>query len=247
MKTNHISFFLMTAIAITSLFSCKKSALSPNSTVASLSVVNATVGASPVVVRIGNPNTIYSTLTSANKLNYGTSNLFSPIAGTNAFSFVQTTDTTHTLFSANLSLQNANVYSLYLVGTVAQTDTVFIHENLPIISKTDSIASIRFVNLSSANNAVSVDIKGQANGSEVANLNYKGHTTFKRYNADHTVASYVFEFRSVSTGTVLATYTLSGVNTNSTTVVNNARFHNQTIALIGGGTAATSALLVPNY
>ena len=229
------------------LSACKKTAVPPASIVASLSFVNATVGSSPVVVRIGNPNTIYSTLASTNKLSYGTSNVFSPVSGNTSIALVQSTDTLNTLFIGTLNLQNANVYSLYLTGTIAQPDTVFIHENLPVIAKTDSIAGIRFVNLSTASGPVSVDIKGQANGSEVQSLAYKSYTAFKRYVADHTVASYVFEFRNVSTGTLLATYTLSGVNTNSTTVANTVRFHNQTIALIGGGTAATSAIYVANY
>jgi len=227
--------------------SCSKNTVPPNSTVAALSFVNATVGASPVVVRVGNPNTIYSTLAAANKLSYGSSNLFSPTAGINSFSFVQTTDTTHTLFTANLNLQNASIYSFYLAGTVSQPDTVFIHEHLPVYAHADTVAGIRFINLSQNANAISVDIKGQANGSEVQSLAYKARTGFKVYKADHTVASYVFEYRDATTGNLLATYTLSGVNTNSATVVNNVQFHNMTIALIGGGAAATSAILIPNY
>jgi len=239
------ALMLLTALLV--LQACKKNDTFPPSTVASLSFVNATVGSSPVIVRINNPNTIYSTLSAVNKLSYGAGNLFSPVAGSTAFAVVQSTDTLHTLFSGNLPLQNYNIYSFYLAGTVSKPDTVFIHENLPQYVKTDSVAGIRFINLSQNANAVSVDIKGQSNGSEVQSLNYKGRTGFKTYKADHTVASYVFEFRDATTGSLLATYTLSGVNNNSATVANTARFFNQTIALIGGGTTATSAILIANH
>jgi hypothetical protein len=147
-------------------------------------------------------------------------------------------------------LQSGRIYSLYLTGTVAQPDTVFMQEQLAAHSMADSVAGVRFVNLSPGSNPVSVDIKGQANGSEVVSLAYKARTVFKTYKADHAVTSYIFEFRDASSGTLLTTYTLNGVNNASSaslTTTNTLRFRNMTIALIGGRTTAQSVLLIPNY
>jgi len=234
------------------LFACKKNADLPASAVASLSFVNATIGSAPLATRFNDQTIIFSSLSAANKINYGASNLFSPIAGTNSISFIQATDTTHSLFAGTLNLQTNGVYSLYLTGTTAQPDTLFFQEQLPVYKVTDSVAGIRFVNLSPGSTPVSVNIKGQTNGSEVSSLSYKGRTAFKAYQADHNIASYIFEFRNASSGALLATYTLSGVNnsTGTNTVANTVRFHNLTIALIGqpaGGTVAQSAMLIPNY
>lgn len=240
---------LLAAISVL-LFACNKNNLPLASVAASLSFANTTVGSAPLVTKFGNVNLIYSTVTTANKISYGVSNTFSEIGGGQTVSFIQTTDTTHTLFTGNLNLQTGGIYSLYLTGTVAQPDTVFIHENLTYHAATDSVAGIRFINLSPGSNPVSVDIKGQANGSEVTNLVYKGRTIFKTYKADHTVASYIFEFRDATSGALLATYALNGVNNASSAslnTTNTVRFRNQTIALIGGSGTANSVINIANY
>jgi len=247
---------LLTNLAVASILlaGCAKSSVNPPSTAAALSFVNATVGSPPLIAHFSNNTKItYSTFSTSNRINYGGSNLYAPVSGTVGLSLVEATDTTQNLFSGNLNLQNNNVYSLYLTGTAASPDTVFIHENLPHYGVADSVAGIRFVNLSPGSSPISVDIQGQANGSEVASLTYKSHTAFKTYKADHTVTSYIFEFRDAGTGNLLATYTMSGVNNASSvslTTTNAVRFHNQTLALIGqpaGGTVGQSVILVQNY
>ena len=246
MKKLHI---LITSISLL-FFSCKKNAVVPDSAVASLSFVNATVGSAPLAANFNNQTIIFSLLASGNKINYGASNLFSPLAGSNTISFMQATDTIHSLFTGTLNLQSGGIYSLYLANTTSAPDTVFMQEQLATHGPTDSVAGIRFINLSPGGNPVSVDIKGQANGSEVASLSYKGRTGFRTYKADYSTPSYIFEFRDATMGTLLATYTLNGVNNASSaslTTSNSVRYRNMTIALIGGGTAAQSAMLVPNY
>lgn len=246
MKT--ITKILILSGLVLGLYSCKQNLVSPDSTVASFNVVDANVGSASLFVNIFNQPVVYSKFTTSNYITYGKSNVYSPIAGTNPISFTQSTDTLNRLFQANFSFQKNDSYTFFLTGTKTQPDTVLIHENLP--ARTDSTAGIRFINLSPGANPISVNIKGQANGSEVQSLAYKKYTTFKSYKADHTVATYVFEFRDQATGTLLFTYTLSGVNTQSSTVVNNVLFRNITLALIGqpaGGTVAQSVILVPNY
>jgi len=245
--------FILLAATCGSLFACTKSNILPSSTVASLSFVNATVGSSPVVYKLNNLNINYSTVASGNKINYGASSLFPLVAGNVPLAFSQSTDTLHTLFTGALNLQSSGIYSLYLIGTAAQPDTVFMQEHLTHHAATDSVAGIRFINLSPGSNPVSVDIKGQANGSEVSSLSYKGRTGFKIYKADHTIPSYIFEFRDGAFGTLLATFTLSGVNNASSvslTTTNVVRFHNMTLALIGqpaGGIVAQKVILINNY
>lgn len=243
-------YILLAATSILFTAACKKDGSTGSSNLAAISIVNATAGSAALVPKFGNINLIYSTVGFASRVNYGASNLFSWPGGSTTISLAQTTDTTHTVFAGNLNLQVGGIYSLYLTGTVAQPDTVFMQEHLIPHAITDSVAGIRFVNLSPVTSPVSVDIKGLSNGSEVTSLPYKGRTVFKTYKADRTVASYIFEFRDAASGTLLATYTLSGVNYNSSlspTTTNSVRFHNQTIALIGGGTTALSAILIANY
>ena len=242
--------FILPAACSLLFAACKKDSTTGTSSIAAVSFVNATTGSTPLVVKYGNTNIIYSAVTAGNKISYGASSLLSWVNGSNTVSFVQSTDTTHTLFTGNLNVQTGGIYSLYLTGTANQPDTVFIQEHLMAYAITDSVAGVRFVNLSAGTNPVSINIKGLANGGEVSSLAYKSRTAFKTYNAGYTVASYIFEFRDAGSGTLLATYTLSGVNNSSSaspTTTNTVRFRNQTIALIGGWTTALSAILIPNY
>jgi hypothetical protein len=243
-------YILLAAITILFTTACKKDGSAGSSNLAAISFVNATVSSAALVPKFGNTNLIYSQIGFASRVNYGASNLFSWPGGSTTISLTQATDTTHTVFAGNLNLQAGGIYSLYLTGTVAQPDTVFMQEHLIQHASTDSVAGIRFVNLSPVTGPVSVGIKGLSNGSEVTSLPYKGRTVFKTYKADRTVASYIFEFRDAASGTLLATYTLNGVNNSSSArpgTTNSVRFRNQTIALIGGGTTAISAILIANY
>lgn len=235
------------------ILGCKKTDVPPASQVAGFNFVNATVGANPVYVQFNNVPVIFSALVTGNKLNYGTANLFSPVGGNVAVSCIQTTDTTHTLFNGTLNLQKYNTYSFFLAGTVNQPDTLLVHDNLPYYPPTDSVGAVRFVNLSAGSNPISVDIQGQPNGSEVTSLAYKGITAFKTYTANHTISSYTFEFRDKALGTLITSYTITGVNnaTGKNTATNTFLFKNHTLALIGqpGGTgsAAQKILLINNY
>ena len=68
--------------------------------------------------------------------------------------------------------------------------------------------------------------------------------------ATSAISSYVFEFRDAISGNLLASYTLSGVNTNSPTVANTVLFRNLTIALIGqpvGGKVSQTCIRVNSF
>jgi len=251
MKTTIKILFAATLLCV--LAACKKSDVPSASTVASLNLLNATVGASPIIVQFNNKSVFFSTITSSNELSYGSSVILSPVGGNIPTALTQSTDTVHTVFKGNLNLQNFNIYSFFLAGNTAQPDTMLVHDQLTYYAPTDSVGGVRFVNLSTGSSPVSVDIQGQPNGSEVQNLPYKNITAFNTYSATHANSSYVFEFRNASSGTLIASYTISGVN-NSTgvnTSSNTFRFKNHTLALIGqpGGTgaAAQKIILMNNY
>jgi len=232
---------------------CKKTTLPPASNVAGFNFINATVGVNPLFVQFNNKSVIFSTLTTANKLSYGSTNLFSPLSGNVIISFIQTTDTTHTLFQGNFNLQKFNTYSFFLTGNVNQPDTLLLRDQLPYYSPTDSVGGIRFINLSTGSNPISINMKGQTNGSEVSSLSYKQATIFKNYPSTSTISSYTFEFRDQATGALLASYSFTGVNnsTGTNTAINTFRFKNHTLALIGQpggtGTSAQKALMINNY
>lgn len=231
---------------IMGLYGCKQEIISPNSTVASFNVVDANIGSSSLFVNVFNKPVAFSSLNSNNYINYGSSNIYSPVAGSDNITVTQTTDTTKHLFQGNFNLQNRGIYTFFLAGTSAQPDTVLIRENLPKYANTDSVAGIRFINLSPGSGAVSVDIQGKANGSEAQTLAYKKYTSFKTYKADHTVSSYIFEFRDQS-GNLLSTYEMDGVNTQDPNIQNSVLFNNMTLALIGNSNSGLQVILVPQY
>ena len=153
------------------------------------------------------------------------------------------------MFNSVLNFTAGNLYSLFITGTdTASPDYVFVQDT--VTQRTDSTAGIRFVNLSAESNPVSIDIKGQANGVVVPSLTYKGITGFMSFPATSAISSYIFEFRDVIGGNLLASYTLSGVNTHSPTVANTVLFRNLTIALIGqpaGGMVAQTCIRVNSF
>jgi hypothetical protein len=98
-----------------------------------------------------------------------------------------------------------------------------------------------------------VTIRGQANGPQTLSLPYKNITDFKTLPATSAIGSYVFEFRDAA-GTLLASYTFTGVNNGAdgNTDNNSWRYRNFTLILAGlpaTGTASSSQLvfLTNNY
>lgn len=260
---------LITTITQTS---CKKQSIPPIGSVASLNIVNAlptSVALIPVQGTTGPKYTnvlpslpqygSYQNFTGAQTVSYGSSFLIGPPSGSlqlylvqrNADTIVNHGQVSKFMFNQSLTLNVNKVYSLFIIGKdTTAPDYLFVQDTLPYHA--DSSAGIRFANLSTGSNPISVDIKGQANGSEVASLSYKGITSFKGYPTPYTISSYVFEFRDAASGTLLASYTLSGVNngTGTNTTANTVRFNNLTLALIGqpsGGVIAQKVIQINNY
>jgi hypothetical protein len=220
---------------------------------ANLTLINAVVGSTPSLVTnfsgATDPITWYN---SALKLVYGTvgsANQLSSYSGEQKLAIYRFPDTTaHStpLFNLTLDLAAGSIHTLFLAGTVTAPDTLFTTDIPPYHPPSDSSMGMRFVNLMPGSAPVSVNITGNANGSEVSSLSFKGITDFKNYPATAAVSSYTFEFRNAATGTLIGSLPVSGVNLLSN---NQRRYRNLTLALLGlpGDPTTLKIILINTY
>jgi hypothetical protein len=235
--------------------SCTKQ--SSPSAVASLNVINALPTSSPLILVQGSVAPFIGTFSGVGTLSYASSTVLTPARGSESvYALQKNVDTASAdskapayMLNTPLSFTAGGLYSLFITGKdTTSPDFVFVQDQVSV--RTDSTVGIRFADLSAGSGSVSVDIQGQPNGSEVPSLAYKEVTSFKSYHATTSVSSYVFEFRDGVSGNLLATYTLSGVNTNNPNITNTVLFRNLTIALIGqpaGGTVPQSCIRVNSF
>src|SRR5579872_6537303 len=173
------------------LFStCKKQNIPGAGETATLNIVNALPTSAPLIPVQGttgpyltptSPNYgYYQNFYGAPNFSYGNSFLIGPKAGALQLYLVQRTgDTMVThghvskyMFNQALALPVNSVHSLFIMGhDTSSADYLFVEDNLPVHQ--DSTAGVRFVNLSTSSEPISVDILGQPNGSEVQSLAYK--------------------------------------------------------------------------
>ncbi|MDR3712400.1 MAG: hypothetical protein P4L51_06265 [Puia sp.] len=147
----------------------------------------------------------------AREIGYGGVALYSPVGGSIALYIVQSSDTgdanpKNDVFYGNLNLVAGGIYSLFLAGENTNSDTVFVQDHLLAFS--DSSAAVRFVNLSTGSQPITVNIQGnQPNDTEFGNLSYKAVSEFKKYSAKSSVPGYYnFEIRDQKTDTLLVTF-----------------------------------------
>ncbi len=139
-----------------------------------------------------------------------------------------------TYYNQLISMTGTGNISLFLSGpSPANVDTTRINETYK--NYADSLCGVRFINLAPGSKPISVNLKGNANGSEVNSLAYKSYSSFIPYTAKVANPSYVFEIRDAATGNLITSYTLA-----------TPYFHNVTIALRGltGGSPAAGVTLV---
>lgn len=239
------------------LLGCTKQTEGPVLPAASLNVVNALPTSKPLILVQGSISTAIGHFSRIGSLSYGSAAVLTPPIGSEILYALQNdVDTASVtdkggnyMFNSELSFSAGNFYSLYITGVdTTSTDYLFVQDT--VFKRTDSTAGIRFVNLSTGSNPVSVDIKGQPTGSVLSSLAYKGITSFISFPATASISSYIFEFRDATSGNLLTSYTLSGVNTKSPTTANTVLFRNFTIALIGqpaGGKVRQSCIRVNSF
>jgi len=235
------------------MLACSKDNTNPKGG-ASLTIANAIVGSNPLVVNFNGYAGSKTTDTlryykSALQIRYGGFKEISSYSGLTPLSLSQISDTLTGLYNLTLNLPVNTIHTLFLVGAdTLHIDTLFTEDHPQYHSTADSTFGIRFVNLSPGSDPISVNIKGNANGSEVENLTYKSITEFKNYSATASVARYIFEIRDVASGDLLATYRMNGVNngTGDNTDDNSWRYRNFTIAL-RGTPGSQGTFLISNY
>lgn len=244
---------------------CKKNDDPPQQS-AALSIINAVTGADTVVPRFNNsylstPHYIWGTFVYYNRYVPGIflngHNLFATKSGIQPltiFKYPDTLSSSRPLYNLTLNLPVGSIHTLFLTGTAAKPDTMLAVDLPPNYQVSDTSVGFRFVNLSQGAPPISINLQGQANGSEVSSLPYKNITGFKKFAATSDISSYTFEFRDAATGKLIKAFTANGVNNDGSDPnypKNLWRFKNYTLALLGlpgeTGKAAQTIFLINNY
>ncbi len=247
METRHNSRKATVYIACAFLFfaiACTKES-KPSGT-ASLTIINTVVGSNILVTDFSSSHPL-EWYANASMLAFGAyynnveasyNNQFNAYSGTQnltLFNYPDTTAQSAPLFRLQLHLPAGAISSLFLTGTVAAPDTLLTLDHPPYHPFADSSMGVRFVNLSPGSTPVSINIRGEATGSEAASLPFKGITGFKNYPTVSTVSEYVFEFRNASNGALLATYSAAGINQLNSSFPNRWIHKNFTLVFYGPG------------
>ncbi|QEH43825.1 DUF4397 domain-containing protein [Chitinophaga sp. XS-30] len=157
----------------------------------------------------------------------------------------------HSMLNLLFDLPAGTMGSLFVSGTKEVPDTLLVRDSPLHFPAGDSSMGIRFINLSGEKAAVDVNLAGQADGSEAADLAYKNITAFTRYPADASVQQYVFEFRNASDGSLLATAAMSNINNPGTSGAANLWRHRNFTLVFRGVPGSTdsppAAFIVRNH
>jgi hypothetical protein len=254
--------FLFLLISSLLLAGCTKELDRPG--VASLNIFNGIVGTATLAPDMSEASPIQWYKTS-NLLLYGDAGSLNPVtarsnvqfnaySGQQRFKFYNYPDTlahSKPLLDLRLDIPVGSISSLYLTGTTEVPDTLFMRDELPYHSITDSITSLRFVNLISGLTA-NISLQGNPEGSEWSQLGFKSITPFKKYPLTGTGVKYVFEIRDATTGNLVVTGTADAQDRRqSTSFINYYRFKNLTMILYGkldntGATAPRVAIMSNN-
>lgn len=165
-------------------------------------------------------------------IGYGSSFLFSPVAGVTSIQIVPKSDTVFNILKGSLTLTSGNIYTLFLAGDTTKPDTVLTVDNIPHYS--DSSAGIRFINLTPDSHPILVNIKGNdpTKVDEFSGIAYKQITAFKTYAAKSTNVKDTFEIRDQTNDSLLNTYiwTIPTLK-NQTIVVAGSEFTGPTVPI----------------
>lgn len=215
--------FIFLTISILATISCKRNDIIAPPT-ANILIANAVVGGAtltfnPLTTTIGNNASASFPIYAGQSPVSLSNNAITPAAS---------------YYNQTITTVDAGNYTLFLGGaSPLAVDPVLVTESYK--NYTDSLCGVRFINLSPNSNPISVNITGNANGSEVTSLVYKAYSSFKQYPAKKINTTYSFQIKDGITGNLITSYTLT-----------TPYFHNVTIMLIGlvGGSPAAGATLV---
>jgi hypothetical protein len=264
-KIGRVGRAIVTVVVVLSAACQKTGSIPATPKPVSLTVLNAIPGSNSIipVLNSGSYNTYWIF---ANQIGYGNFTEYSPPGGQDTTFVVQVDDTlnvgpksSNTLFFGILDLQPGSIYSLFLTGAdTSSPDFLLTTDSIPSYGPADSVMGIRFVNLSTGSNPISINLEDNSNGSEVTSLPYKEITSFKQYVNNSTIQDYLFVVRDVSTGDSLTQFDflLSGFVNNGYGLIDPSTsqvltFKNVTIAIFGseanGSGYPLRTMLIENY
>jgi hypothetical protein len=166
--------------------------------------------------------------------------LFQVLTGETAIKVYPTNNPGAPYYQQTNSIVNGGIYSLFLTGTAASPEGIFVKDEIPAFSQ-DSIIRVRVVNCSVGSAPLSVTLGSAPTVSLFSNINYKTVSAFNTIDLKTRIATggNVFQLRN-GAGAILATYTLPATGTIS---VASSRFKNITLVVKGlfGTTTGTDA------
>jgi len=269
--TSTYALILLMALACSFGTGCSKvNSGTPTYSVASLNVVNVLPNSNPLILVQGSISSAIGEFSGITPLSYASTAVLTPKTGSETLYAIQSNIDTATvgskgpdfMFAGELNFEAGGLYSLFITGAdTTAPDTLFLQDILPSI--TDSSVDIRFVNLSTGSNPISINLEGSSNGSEVASLAYKGITGFKEYSNNSTTVDYLFVVRDAASGDSLTQFDFlasgsynngNGLTDPSNNPNNNGTlltFRHVTIAVYGSESANTNnplnTMLIDNY
>lgn len=194
------------------LSSCKKQEIK-STPLASIQITNAVVGGT--ALQFGdNASTVANNGYTA----------YSILTGNQVLKLSSTVVPNAVYYNETKDFVNGGVYSLFLTGTPSAIESVFLKEE-SIPSHTADVFGARVINLVTGGVAISVNVRGNANGSFVSSLAYKAVSAFKDVSSVSAEGDKVFEFRSTTTGDLIASFTVPSYDM--------PRFRNITLVFAG--------------
>lgn len=202
---------VLTVVIAVSLLSCKKreTEITP---LASLQVVNAVTGGE--ALKFG---------TNAATIAAYSATTFGVLTGNHQVK-LETSGTVY--YDKKHDFVNGGLYSLFLGGTPAAVEPVFVKEE-NVVPHTENVFGLRVINLAAGSGAVSVNLAGAANGSLIPGIAYKAISDFKKVPAVAEEGDKTFEFRNAETGKLLASFDVPNYDL--------PRFRNITLVLTKDG------------
>lgn len=232
-----IHFILLLILLSMVIFSCKKGlSFKPDGT-SSLTIINGLYGSDYLYTKFDGNISNGQYYSNISAIRYGNSGFFNSYIGQHDLALYSATDTnanSKPVLRLSFNLGRNTIHTIFLTGTTQDPDYLLTTDQLPYHLPADSVLGLRFINMAKGSAPVSVNLAGHVNGSEEAELPYKGISVFKSYKATSTINSYTFEFRDKVSGTLLGSCVVDGINNDgSVSSPNIRRNRNFTIALLG--------------
>jgi hypothetical protein len=217
--------------------SCKKSDSVP--VPATVNIVHAIANGKPIIPVFGSDAITY--FKAAQTISFGSGAIYSLPDGHRPLYLAKSTDTLNRIYNNEVDVQAGGMYSLFFAGDTSKPEAVFTQDEIPVY--TDSLAGIRFINLSPASGPIKINVKGtDIAKADFINLAYKQISDFKPFTATAAITGnrYIFEIRNQANDSLLLTYTWTYT-----------RFKNNTLVFSGavtaGKPASLKAFLFKNY